>query len=324
MADVGRSDDVEQHLSDPRPVERENLLAKLAQRQYGVVARDQMLGLGFTAAAIRYRLECNRLREVHPAVYAVGAQPLIGRGRWFAALLATRPSPVLSHLSSAAAQELARERGPVHVTVVRRSARRLSGVVVHRVRRLDPADIMRIDGLPLTRLPRTLLDIAETEPFDQLKSIAEAADRRELLDLVAIRDCMNRNPGRRGLAVLDRVLDGYLPVDRANEGLERHFQEFVAERGFPTPQCNVLVDGLLVDFWWPQANLVVELDSKGFHADWAAAERDRERDAKLMRLDIHTLRVTDRRLRRDRNGLAGDIEARFANAGAPLELIRIK
>ncbi len=318
MAEVGRSDDLEEHFSDPRPVAREKRLAATARRQHGAVGRDQLLALGFTAAAIRYRCRCGRLQRVHAQVFAVGAQPLTQRGRWFAALLATRPGPVLSHLSSAAAQELARERGPVHVTVPRRNGRDLSGVVVHRVGRIDRADIARVDGLPLTGLPRTLLDLAETEPYDRLRTIAEAAERKDELDLLAVRACMERNPGRRGLAALGRLVDEYRPLDGANEGLERRFQEFAAEFGFPPPLCNVLVDGLLVDCHWPQANLVVELDSREFHAHWAAGERDRERDARLMRLDIHTLRVTDRRLRFDRIALAADIEARFVNAGAGL------
>jgi very-short-patch-repair endonuclease len=80
----------------------------------------------------------------------------------------------------------------------------------------------------------------------------------------------------------------------------------------------VLVAGFEVDCWWPQAKLVVELDSREHHAHWSAAERDRERDARLMRLDIHSLRVTGRRLRRDRQALFGDIAARFEAAGEPL------
>jgi hypothetical protein len=318
MADVGRSDDVEEHFSDPGPVARERRLAAMARRQYGAVGRDQLIAIGFTAAAIRYRCRCGRLQPVHPRVYAVGAQRLSQRGRWFAALLATRPDPVLSHLSSAAAQQLAAERGGVHVTVERRSGRALAGVVVHRVRGIDPADVVRIDDLPVTSLPRTLLDLAETESYDRVKKIAEAAERMDGLDLLAVRACMERNPGRRGLEPLGRLLDEYSPLAGANEGLERGFQEFVDDYGIPPPLCNVLVGGLLVDFHWPEANLVVELDSREFHAHWSAAERDRERDAHLMRLDIHTLRVTDRRLRLDRDGLARDIEARFLNAGAGL------
>ncbi|HET6829787.1 MAG TPA: DUF559 domain-containing protein [Solirubrobacterales bacterium] len=294
-------------------------MAILARRQYGVVAHDQLLELGFTPPAIRYRLRCARLRMVHPRVYAVGAQPLVAHGHWYAALLACRPDPVLSHLSSAAKRGLAKERSGVHVTTTNRSARRLKGVTIHRCRRLDPADVERIDGLPVTTLPRMFLDLAETAPFDVVRGILEEAERRELLDLNAIDACIARNPGRRGIAPLSRLLAIYMPIGTANEGLEVDFTRFVAELGLPSPLCNTLVDGLLVDFYWPQARLVVELDSRGFHAHWAAAERDRMRDAQLMRLGIHTLRVTGRRLNHDRAALFGDIAARFAATGHPLD-----
>jgi hypothetical protein len=251
-------------------------------------------------------------------VYAAGSQPLVAHGRWYAALLACRPDPVLSHLSSAAKRELARERDGVHVTTTNRSARRLVGVTVHRCRRLDPADVERIDGLPVTTLARTLLDLAETEPFDRLRSIAENAERRELLDLDAVEACIARNPGRHGIAPLAALVAGYMPVAGTREGLEREFQLFLVEHGLPLPLCNVLVEGILVDCWWPDASLVVELDSRAHHGHWSAAERDRERDARLLRLGIHTLRVTDRRLRHDRDGLNGDLATRFEAAGEPL------
>jgi len=293
-------------------------VAALAARQHGTVARDQLLALGLSRNAVQYRLRTDRFRRIHPSVYAVGSQPLDQRGRWFAALLATRPDPALSHLSSAAAGGLAAERRAVHVTVARRNARQLDGIALHRVRRLDPADIERIDGLPVTSLPRTLLDLAETERFDVVRKIAEEAERRELLDLDAIESCMRRNRGRRGIAPLARLLEDYVPVGGANDGLETGFAHFAAECGLPPPQRNVLVGGLVVDCWWPEARLVVELDSRKHHAHWSAAERDRERDARLMRLGIQTLRVTDRRLRLARPALLEDIAARFAASGRPL------
>ncbi len=295
----------------------ERRLAALAHRQRGVVARDQLQGLGFTRNAIRHRLDTGRLRLIHPSVYAVGSQPLTSRGHWFAALLATRPGPALSHLSSAQAQDLARERGAVHVSVPGRpSARRLNGVVVHRPRRLDAADLTRVDGIPVTTVARTLLDLAETETADRLRAIAEEAERLGRLDPAAIRACMDHNPGRRGIAPLSALLADHLPVGNALKGLEREFQLFLEEFGLPTPQCNVLVCGFIVDFWWPQARLVAELDSRSFHAHWSQAERDRERDARLLREGIFTLRVTARRLRQDREGLAADIRSRFVSASS--------
>lgn len=310
MADVCGSEGVERPQTRTPQVLRERELADLARRQFGVVGRDQLLRLGFSPDAIKHRLLTERLRLVHPNVYVAGPQPLIQLGRWYAALLATRPSPALSHLSSLAARGLAKERGAVHVTVPG-PARRLSGVIVHRSRTLTPADIERLDDLPLTALPRTLLDVAATEPGDVLAEAIDAADRRELLDCQAIAAVMARTPGHHGIGPMRAALLDYLPTDGTNEGLERDFQLFLAEEGFPPPLWNVLVCGLLVDCWWPEHRLVVELDSRDFHSHWEAAERDRGRDATLFRAGIASLRVTHRRLTRKRSELAADLKARL-------------
>jgi very-short-patch-repair endonuclease len=62
--------------------------------------------------------------------------------------------------------------------------------------------------------------------------------------------------------------------------------------GLGTPQCNVRVAGLLVDAYWPQQRLVVECDSRRWHASWAARRNDHARDAKLQLAGFATLRVT--------------------------------
>jgi len=209
---------------------------------------------------------------------------------------------------------LARERGHVHVTTASRSTRELHGVTVHRTRRLDPADVTRIDGLPVTTLARTLLDLAETLPFDRFERIFEEADRRKPLDLEDLRACVARNPGRRGLKGLARAVDLYLPVGDANEGLEWTFQRLLDEEGFPQPQMNVLVAGLLVDCYWPEARFVVGLDSRAFHTHWAQHERARVRAATLLRVGVTTLRVTHRRMTRERYELVADLASQVPRA----------
>lgn len=316
MEDVGRNHRAQVDGNDPppSPTEMERRLAATASRQHGVIGRDQLVAIGLSADAIHHRLQSARLRRVHPSVYAVGAQPLSQHARWYAALLACRPDPALSHLSSLAKRGLARERGPVHVTVAARCARDLDGVIVHRCRTIHPADVTRIDGLPVTTLARTLLDVAETEPGERLEKVFEEADRRELLNLAELRACAERNPGRRGLAPLLALTDAYSPSPRANEGIERRFQLLLEEEGLPPPQVNVLVAGLVVDCWWPEARLVVELDSRDRHRHWAARERDLVRDARLLREGIVTLRVTNRRMRDERPELVADLRGLLARS----------
>lgn len=316
VADVRSSDGVENHSGhtcpgDADPIARERRLASLAARQYRAVGHDQLLALGFSYDAIRYRLRAGRLQLRHSGVYIVGPGPPNQRGRWYAALLATRPHPALSHLSSTALRGLGAEGRLIHVTTATRSVRKLRGVTVHRARQIDPADLTRIDGLPVTALARTLLDLAETEPYHRLEKIFEEVDRRGDLDLDAIGACIARNPGRRGLRPLTRLLDDYLAVGDANEGLERLFQRFLAEERFPQPQTNVLVAELLVDCYWPEHNFVVELDSRDFHSHWVQQERDRVRDGTLLRAGVPSLRVTYRRITRERDELVADLASQL-------------
>jgi very-short-patch-repair endonuclease len=311
MSDVEPENAIERRVlaSPPSPVERERSLARKAARQYGTIGHDQLLDLGFSESAIRYRIRCGRLRRVHRGVYAFGAQPLTQIGHWYAALLASRPDPALSHTSSLAKMGLARERNGIHVTVNHRRGRNLRGVTVHRCRSIDPDDLTRLDGIPVTSLPRTLIDVAETEGAAFVAKVLEEADRRRLLDPAAIHACAARSPGRRGLATLLPLVAEYVPTPNAKEGLEREFQLFLRERGLPAPEVNVLVHGHLVDCWWPDQRVVVELDSRTWHEHWDARERDFVRDSTLQRHDIRPIRVTDRRLTQQRDDLEADLWA---------------
>jgi hypothetical protein len=254
-------------------------------------------------------LMAGRLREVHEGIYALGPHSLSDVARQIAALLAIGPDPLLSHQTSAARQDLLSTSSIVHVSISTRVQRRLKGVVVHRPRRIDPEDRVRIDGLPMTAVPRTLLDLAGVLPRARLEKAFEAADRMGRLDPVAIHGVIERYRGHRGCRPLKRIAASFVSTPDANEGLEREFQLFLAEYGLPKPQLNVLVEGLVVDCWWPDVRFVVELDSQGWHKTWHAHERDRKRDAVLLRAGIRSLRITHHRLRRERAEVYRDVSA---------------
>jgi hypothetical protein len=220
--------------SDPRPrEERERALTARAERQHAVIGRDQIFDLDFSRHTLQRWLAGGRLVRVHPNVYSLGGGRLTQHGRWFAALLATRPNPALSHTSSLAKMGLAREGRFVHVTVTNRRPYDLDGVIVHRCRSIHPEDLTRIDGIPVTALARTLIDVAESEGAGFVAKVLEEADRRRLLDPAAIQACAERNPGRRGLAILLPLVEDYVSTPDAKEGLERKFQLFLRDRGLP-------------------------------------------------------------------------------------------
>ena len=73
---------------------------------------------------------------------------------------------------------------------------------------------------------------------------------------------------------------------------ERAFLRLCTDHAIPTPQSNVLVGGYEVDFHWPDARLVLELDGGATHRTQRAFVNDRRRDRALATSGIQVLRIT--------------------------------
>jgi hypothetical protein len=76
-------------------------LAAVADRQYGVLARDQLARGGLSAHGIHERVRTKRLLRVHRGVYALGHKRLHRNGYVLAAVLACGEGAVLSHATAA-------------------------------------------------------------------------------------------------------------------------------------------------------------------------------------------------------------------------------
>jgi very-short-patch-repair endonuclease len=96
---------------------------------------------------------------------------------------------------------------------------------------------------------------------------------------------------------------------RTRSILERDFLRECERRGIPKPISNETVEGHEVDMYWPDAKLILELDSWEFHKTRAAFERDRRRDAHLERRGYRVLRVTYDWLATDPAGVAETVKA---------------
>src|SRR5918992_677381 len=108
-------------------------IARLAERQHGVVSLHQLQLLGLSRAAVSKRTQNGRLIRVHRGVYAVGHGRLTPHGRWMAAVLAYGDGAVLSHRSAAALHGIRpTSRRNVDIPLPSRSARPRPGIDVHR------------------------------------------------------------------------------------------------------------------------------------------------------------------------------------------------
>ncbi len=102
--------------------------------------------------------------------------------------------------------------GPIHVTVPRHPGDprepppELPGVVVHYVPELHPDDVSVVNGLPVTSVSRTLIDLAEELGERELRVIWRRALMRGQLDLDAVRASRARIEWRPSLVTVDRLI----------------------------------------------------------------------------------------------------------------------
>jgi hypothetical protein len=273
-------------------------VAELAERQFGVVSLAQLRALGLGQRAVQQRASMGRLRRLHRGVYAVGHGVLRPEGRRLAAVLACGEGAVLSHRSAAAHWGLLETQAALIDVTAARGRHGGQGIRLHRSRFLDARDSTSHRGIPITSVPRTLLDLAATVQPHRLERALAQAERLQLYDHRAITDLIARSNGHRGTAVLSTAISREDPKWNRSE-LEAWFLALVRDAGLPEPLVNfslTLPDHppLEVDFYWPTHHLIVELDGWETHRTRAAFEQDRARDAALTAIGCKVLRFTRR------------------------------
>lgn len=281
-------------------------MAALAARQHGVVARRQLVALGYGRGAIGHRVEQGRLHRIHSGVYALGYDKLSRRGRWLAAVLAYGDEALLSHQSAAALWGLVRAPTlPVHVTSPSgRRGRR--GIALHEGT-IGAEDRATVDAIAVTSVARTLFDLAEVVDEGRLTRAFEEADRLRLLELRALTRLCEGGTGRRAVSPIRRLVAAVREPVVARSPLEERFAAFCHDHQLPPPTLNTLVLGFEVDALWPGRRLIVELDGFAYHCHRAAFERDRARDAALQAADYRVIRLTHRRLEGEGKTVAAEL-----------------
>ena len=165
-----------------------------------------------------------------------------------AAVLSCGPGAALSHASAAA--RLGIPMAEVHgieVSVPIPRAPRVPGVVVHRRRGITTADITDVDGIPVTTILRTLVDLACRLPGPQLEAAINEATKLGLTNPHEVRAALVGAGGLPGVATLREVIDRHTFTLTDSE-LERRFMPLARAAGLPQPQTQRRVNGFRVDF----------------------------------------------------------------------------
>lgn len=80
---------------------------------------------------------------------------------------------------------------------------------------------------------------------------------------------------------------------------ETRFLALLRKAGVPRPRTNSVVCGLEVDFFWPDRDVVVEIDGFAYHSHRSAFENDRRRDRILASEGLTVIRVTWRQIQNE-------------------------
>jgi very-short-patch-repair endonuclease len=196
------------------------------------------------------------------------------------------------HLAAAKLWEVWRRKVTGIDVIAPRRRRQRAGIRVHSARHLDPRDVTKHDGIPVTTVPRTLVDLSSVLTAPQLANVIHEAAFRNRFDLEATRRAMERANGRHELATLAAALDAHAHGSAGTRSaLEDQYLAHVTRAGLPDPHVNTKVAGIEVDFHWPERKLCVEIDGPGHERPRTRTE-DRARDAALRAAGHEVVRLT--------------------------------
>lgn len=278
-------------------------IARIATRQHGVFTRAQALAAGATSRMVDHRLATGRLERVHPGTHVVAGTPRTFRLRVLAACFVS--GGVASHRTAGALWELdGVEEGIVEVSGADRV--RIDGLRAHQVRDFAPRDLTRVGPIPVTSVPRTIIDLAADLDHDALEAALDDALRRRLLTVARRSAVYHRvtHRGRRGIGVVRELLNARPSASAVPDSpLEAKMQRLIARAGLPEPVLHYRVgDGeraiAVIDLAYPDQRIAIELDGYRYHHGRQRWQRDLQRANVLILLGWRVLRFTDEDLRR--------------------------
>lgn len=291
----------------------DELAARMAEGQCGLISTAQLVAVGHSYGAIRHRVMAGRMSVLLPGVYALAGAPRTYERDLWAAHLWQGDGSAISHEAAAHLWGFDRfAAGSIEISSTnhkncwRPSLDDGTPIVVHRVDEHLLSEIVRYKELPITSSRRTILDLCGRKDW----RAGRALDQALRLQMVDIGDMWLYHEqewmrGRRGVRILGNLLVDRTPGKApADSDLENELHDLLVSAGFPPPLHQYPVPiaerTIHIDLAYPDAMLAIEVDGYAWHGDHEAFERDRERDIELKMRGWTVLRFTWAKIRFDR------------------------
>jgi len=255
----------------------EKVLARIAGRAWGVATREEMLDAGLSNHEIQHRVRTGALIREHRGVYRVGHRAPSVEARYVAAVKAAGAGAKLCGRAAGHLLKLVKGPAPPPEVIVPRRTRR-------------PIEATTWRGIPVTTVPRTLLDLAATLSFDELGYACHQAHVLHRVEPRHLEPVLARHPNAKGVAMLRAIVQGDAPIVLSR--LESRFLKLLRDGRLPLPRTNRPAGGSYVDCRWAERRLTVELDSYRYHRSRHAWENDRRREREAYRRGDELRRYT--------------------------------
>lgn len=284
------------------------LVAGLALVQHGAFSRQQVLDAGGTDRLISMRLHAGRWRRAAPGVYLLAGVADSYEQRLWILHLAAGPRSLVSHESAARVRSLfSYTKTPKLVLLTPHGDHRRFvpcpgwDVTLHETRDIWEVSSTKVDGLPVTTVARTMLDLSLVTRFGRLQRVYEDALRgkvREEEVQTELQAQLRRGKGyllRLG-AVLDKRRPGDVPP---RSELERSFDAMMERYGpvaglVPVREWEYPYRRLPIgcgDRGFPMAMVCFEVDGREWHDRIQQSKNDKERDAEAARVGVQIVRL---------------------------------
>jgi very-short-patch-repair endonuclease len=242
-------------------------LLDVAAGQYGLFTSSQWTDSGFSRRSLTYKKAAGIVREIHPGVFALAGAPASFDQQVLAACLSV--GGVASHRCAAYLWGFRKfKTATVEVLTGKDHTPSREDFKVRRSRHLDTADIDTLDGIPITRRARTLLDLCDVSPRLAEGALNGALHRRQV-SIRQLQAVLGRvGPQYPGIWRYRELVMPFAAGQRPTESeLEDDFLELVIRRyNLPVPVSQHPVGRRRIDFAYPELILGVEIESVRAHA----------------------------------------------------------
>lgn len=304
--------------------QNEQGLLDVFRKQAGIISAKQAVALGMTQRQIRYRVQRNEWEPLRRGVYHhrlfdedhlmwLHAVSLGGYG-------------YASHRYAARLHQLEPYANAAPEATVRRSSfTRTPSIRLHESTQVATADLSTINGLPVSCVERTIMDVAAVEPRQwAILAAMDSAALAKKTTAARLAACLQQHArqGRDGTvrfrAAVDAFSDtGAVPIGHAS----RRCADLLTASGLPSPtfEDRVLVAGQFVaqsDLGW-DLPIVAFLDGFTYHAARRMqSNRDRRQRQILQRAGLVVLEFTNDQLVKSPGYVITTATAGFREAAA--------